>query len=172
MEKSSENPFQEYIKALNDENIDQEFNDFKRNWHKFNKIIILGNGGSNSVASHISQDYVKFHKKKSIVFSDPSMLTCFINDFGMENAYYKFLEFYSDKKTLNILISSAGESKNILNCINFCEKNNLPYGILTGFNPKNTARQISHNALWDYHINSNSYGIVECIHQIFLHGVV
>ena len=166
------NPFTEYIDALQDLNIEEQFINFKISWEKYNKIIILGNGGSNSVASHVSQDYVKFHKKQSLVFSDPSMITCFINDFGMELAYQKFLEFFSDKQTLNILISSGGESKNIINCIKFCEKNYLPYGILTGFKTDNTARSIAKNALWDYHINSSSYGIVECVHQIFLHGVV
>ena len=100
------------------------------------------------------------------------MLTCFINDFGMENAYTKFIEFHGDKDTLCILISSSGESPNIINCINYCEENNIPYGLLTGFNINNKARLISKNALWDYHIKSNSYGIIECVHQIFLHGVV
>ena len=127
---------------------------------------------SNAVASHISQDYAKFHNKKSLVFSDPSMLTCFINDFGMEKAFQKFLEFYADEDTLVILISSGGESKNIINCSKFCETKNLKYGILTGFNSKNKLRTISKNAIWDYHINSYDYGIVECVHQIFLHGVV
>mgnify|MGYP001319859579 CR=1 FL=1 len=28
------------------------------------------------------------------------------------------------------------------------------------------------NAIWDFYINSYDYGIVECVHQIFLHGVV
>ena len=166
------NPFLKYIKVLEDACIEEQFRNFKKNWDKYRKIIILGNGGSNAVASHISQDYVKFHQKKSIVFSDPSMLTCFINDYGMDYAYSKFIEFYADKDTLCILISSGGESNNILNCINFCEKNSIPYGILTGFNHKNKARLLSKNALWDYHINSNSYGIVECVHQIFLHAVV
>ena len=166
------NPFLKYIKVLEDACIEEQFRNFKKNWDKYQKIIILGNGGSNAVASHISQDYVKFHQKKSIVFSDPSMLTCFINDYGMDYAYCKFIEFYADKDTLCILISSGGESNNILNCINFCEKNSIPYGILTGFNHKNKARLLSKNALWDYHINSNSYGIVECVHQIFLHAVV
>ena len=69
-------------------------------------------------------------------------------------------------------MSSAGESPNIINCIIFCEKHNIPYGLLTGFNSKNKARSISKNALWNYYIESNSYGIVECIHQIFLHAVV
>ena len=35
-----------------------------------------------------------------------------------------------------------------------------------------TVRKISKNAIWDFHISSNDYGIVECVHQIFLHGVV
>ena len=166
------NPFLEYINALKDASTEKQFLNFKTSWDKYKKIIILGNGGSNSVASHISQDYVKFHNKKSIVFSDPSMLTCFINDFGMEKAFQKFLEFHADQDTLIILISSGGESKNIINCSKYCEKNNLPYGILTGFNSKNTLRRISKNAIWDYYINSSDYGIVECVHQIFLHGVV
>ena len=166
------NPFTEYITALSEISINEEFSSFKRAWETFPKIIILGNGGSNAVASHISQDYVKFHNKKSLVFSDPSMLTCFINDFGMEKAFQKFLEFHADQDTLIILISSGGESKNIINCSKYCEKNNLPYGILTGFNSNNTLRRISKNAIWDYYINSSDYGIVECVHQIFLHGVV
>ena len=28
--------------------------------NKFNKIIIIGNGGSNAIASHITVDYTKF----------------------------------------------------------------------------------------------------------------
>ena len=166
------NPFLDYIKALEDAHIKEQFSNFKNAWGKYKKIIILGNGGSNSVASHISQDYVKFHQKKSLVFSDSSMLTCFINDFGMENAFTKFLEFYADNETLCILISSGGESINILNCIKLCESKGIPYGLLTGFNENNSARKISSNALWDYHIKSKNYGIVECVHQIFLHGVV
>ena len=109
-----ENPFKEYIEALSSISINKEFSHFQRAWESFSKIIILGNGGSNAVASHISQDYVKFHNKKSLVFSDPSMLTCFINDFGMDNAFKKFLEFHADHDTLVILISSGGESKNII----------------------------------------------------------
>ena len=166
------NPFSEYATALNSAHIEEEFNKFRSAWKIYNKIIILGNGGSNAVASHISQDYAKFHSKHSLVFSDPSMLTCVINDFGMDNAYTKFLEYYADKETLCILISSAGESMNIINCIHYCENNIYPYGLLTGFLPSNTARSISTTALWNYHINSSDYGIVECVHQIFLHGVV
>ena len=164
--------FKNYIEALEGDHIENEFKKFETAFDSFEKIIILGNGGSNAIASHISQDYVKFKNKRSLVFSDPSMLTCFINDFGMENANVKFLESYCTSDTLCILISSGGESKNILNCIEWCENNNVSYGILTGFDHSNTARKISTKSLFDFHVNSKNYGIVECTHQIFLHRVI
>ena len=69
-------------------------------------------------------------------------------------------------------MSSGGESKNMINCVNWCEENNVAYGVLTGFDSDNTIRKMSKNALWNYYIGSDSYGVVECVHQIFLHGVV
>ena len=100
------------------------------------------------------------------------MLTCFINDFGMSNAYVKFLNFYADKKTLVILISSGGESKNIVNSVRFLEKKKISYGVLTGFKKNNKVRTLSKKALFNYHVDSKNYGVVECTHQIFLHGII
>ena len=100
------------------------------------------------------------------------MLTMLTNDYGYENAYQKFLEYYVEENSLVVLLSSGGESDNILNCLNWCEENSVDYGILTGFSPDNTIRSRATNSLWNYYINSEDYGVVECIHQIFLHGVV
>lgn len=166
------NPFADYIHALQDAHIEEEFKKFFKAFYDYNRIIILGNGGSNSVASHISQDYMKFHRKKVSVLSDPSMITMLTNDFGYENAYQKFLEYYVEDDTLVIIMSSGGESKNMLNTQKWCEENNIPYGVLSGFSPGNTLRVNATNALWNYYINSTDYGVVECVHQIFLHGVI
>ena len=87
------NVFLEYSKEVKAILNSSEYRKYKKAFNKFSKIIIIGNGGSNSIASHISQDMTKFHNKKALSFSDPSMLTCFINDFGMSNAYVKFLNF-------------------------------------------------------------------------------
>ena len=166
------NPFKEYIDTLETAHIESEFEKYQESFTKYNRIIILGNGGSNSVASHISQDYMKFHGKKVSILSDPSMITMLINDFGYVNAYQKFLEYYVEEDTLVVIISSGGESLNMLKCVDWCEDNKIPYGVLTGFNADNTIRGESTHALWNYHIASESYGVVECVHQIFLHGVV
>mgnify|MGYP001493276983 FL=1 len=166
------NPFNEYIETLQCAHMESEFQKYQEAFNNHKRIIILGNGGSNSVASHISQDYMKFHKKKVSILSDPSMITMLTNDFGYEFAYQKFLEYYVEDDTLVVIISSGGESPNMLKCVDWCEDNKIPYGVLTGFKSNNTIRGEASNALWNYHIASESYGVVECVHQIFLHGVV
>ena len=166
------NPFSEYVTTLQSAHMEEEFDKFKKAFNNYKRIIILGNGGSNSVASHISQDFMKFHKKKVSILSDPSMITMLTNDFGYEFAYQKFLEYYVEEDTLVIIISSGGESPNMLKCVDWCEDKKIPYGVLTGFKSDNTIRGEASNALWNYHIASESYGVVECVHQIFLHGVV
>ena len=166
------NPFEEYAQTLESAHMETEFFKFQTAFNAYNRIIVLGNGGSSSVASHISQDYMKFHGKKVSILSDPSMITMLTNDFGYEDAYQKFLEYYVEDDTLVIIISSGGESPNMLKCVDWCEDNKIPYGVLTGFKPDNTIRGEASSALWNYYIASESYGVVECVHQIFLHGVV
>ena len=109
------NPFAEYIEVLQSAHMELEFFQFQKAFHTHDRIIILGNGGSNSVASHISQDYMKFQGKRVSILSDPSMLTMLTNDFGYEKAYQKFLEYYVEKDTLVIIMSSGGESENMMN---------------------------------------------------------
>ena len=137
------NPFVEYIEALQGAHIEEQFKKYQQAFNNHSRIIILGNGGSSSVASHISQDYMKFHGKKVSILSDPSMLTMLTNDFGYDYAYKKFLEYYVEDDTLVVVISSGGESKNIVNCIKYCENNGIDYGILTGFSSTNKARSIA-----------------------------
>ena len=73
------NPFDEYIETLKSAHMEVEFFKFQKAFYTHNRIIVLGNGGSNSVASHISQDYMKFHNKKVSILSDPSMITMLTN---------------------------------------------------------------------------------------------
>ncbi len=166
------NPFDEYTQTLKSAHMEEEFFKFQTAFNAYKRIIVLGNGGSSSVASHISQDYMKSCGKKVSILSDPSMITMLTNDFGYKFAYQKFLEYYVEEDTLVVIISSGGESPNMLKCVDWCEDNKVPYGVLTGFNSDNTIRGEATHALWNYHIASDNYGVVECVHQIFLHGVV
>lgn len=141
------------------------------NNHK--NIIILGNGGSSAIASHISQDYTKKLKKKSFTFSDASRLTCYANDYGYDNAYLQFLKEFTEpkEKTLVILISSSGNSQNIINCAEWCnQQSNIEVATLTGFDIDNKLKVLNlNNRKINFWVDSNDYGIVECVHMIFLH---
>jgi len=136
-------------------------------------IILLGNGGSNSICSHLAQDYTKMLGRRSISFSDPSRLTCYINDFGAGKAYRQFVKDFADKNSLVILISSSGNSQNIINCAEYCSKNHLNFITLSGFNKNNKLRTKYKNlSLLDIWVESEDYGVVECAHQAFLHTII
>ena len=137
---------------------------------KHTEIIIIGNGGSNAISSHISQDYTKELDKKATCFSDPSRLTCYINDYGRDQAYAEFLKDFAEKDTLVILISSSGNSMNIVNAAVYCELNRINYIALSGFNKDNKLNNL--NSKLKFWVDSSDYGIVECTHQAFLHSIL
>lgn len=137
------------------------------------EIILLGNGGSNAISSHMAEDYTKALKKKAIAFTDGARLTCYANDYGYENAFKQYLSEFSTTNSLVILISSSGNSKNILNCAQYCLENNIEYITLSGFDENNALRnKYTEGALLDFWVDSKDYGVVECVHEIILHSVI
>ena len=88
--------------------------------------------------------------------SDPSRLTCYINDFGMENANTEFLKQFADDKTLVIIISSSGNSINMLNAARFCSEQKINFIPLTGFQENNKLKTLnSKYKLFDMWVNSS-----------------
>jgi len=90
--------------------------------NKNNKIILIGNGGSASISSHVAVDLTKILKKRAICFNEPNLITCFANDYGYEKWAEKALEAYALKNDIVILISSSGKSKNLINAGKFAKK--------------------------------------------------
>ena len=89
-----------------------------------NKIHIFGNGGSASIASHFSMDLTNNTNLKCYNYNDPSMITCFANDFGFENWIVKAVRKYGEKKDILILISSS-KSKNMLKAVKSTKEKNF-----------------------------------------------
>lgn len=164
--------FDECVEHLSNHDLASEYNKYCDAYEGHRKFILIGNGGSNSAAAHIAQDMTKRGGKRALAFTDASMLTCFMNDFGVDQAYAKFLEYYADQDTFVILISSSGESVNIIESVRFCQANDLRYGVLTAFGKANTVRVMSSDSAFNYYIPTVSYGVAECLHQTFLHGIV
>ena len=85
-------------------------------------IFACGNGGSTCDAMHLCEELVARYKRnrpgiKALHFMDPSVLTCWSNDFSFEDAFRRYAEtFCSDTDTL-IAISTSGNSKNVLHAV-------------------------------------------------------
>ena len=130
-----------------------------------NKILIFGNGGSAAIASHFSVDMTKIGKIRTVNFNESDLLTCFSNDYGYENWVKKCIEFYSDDGDLIILISSSGESKNMINAAKFCNKKKLKLITFTGFKKSNKLKKYGNLNFWT---KSSIYNHIENIHQYWL----
>lgn len=133
------------------------------------KIIVVGNGGSASIASHFSVDFNNNVKKECLNFSDHSMLTCLANDYGYENWVKEVVNVNCKKGDVLLSISSSGESLNIINGIIEAKKKKALCISFTGFKKNNQVSKISDINFW---INSENYNVVETIHLIALLNII
>ena len=91
---------------------------------KSGKILIFGNGGSAAIASHVSVDLTKNARIRAVNFNEADLITCFSNDYGYDRWIEKTIDFYADKKDIIILISSSGQSRNMINACRAAKKKN------------------------------------------------
>ena len=138
--------------------------------NKKNKIFFFGNGASSSFANHMALDFSKNGKILSRSLSDSSLLTALANDFSYEEAMVEFLKIEGvTKNDLVITISSSGNSPNIVNVLNFCKKSEINSLSLSGLKKDNKSITLADYSIY---VPMKTYGIVECIHQIFLHLIL
>jgi D-sedoheptulose 7-phosphate isomerase len=130
-----------------------------------NKIIVIGNGGSSSIASHFSVDMTKNAKIRTINFNETNLISCFSNDYGFENWIMKSIEYYSEKGDILIAISSSGKSKNIIKAAKFFKKKIGLVVTFTGMSINNPLKKVGEI---NFHVNSSSYNLIENIHQFYL----
>ena len=74
---------------------------------------------------------------------------------------------YIDKNDLVILISTSGNSKNVINAAKFLKKKKFSFFSLTGMKKNNLLNRISisKNNLW---VNNMSYNQIEIVHHLVL----
>jgi D-sedoheptulose 7-phosphate isomerase len=135
-----------------------------------NKIYFFGNGASASFANHMALDFSKNGKILSRSLSDSAMLTALANDYSYEHAMLEFLKIEGvNKEDLVITISSSGNSPNIISILNYCKQNNINSLALSGLKNDNNSISIANYSIY---VPMKTYGMVECVHQIFLHLIL
>lgn len=136
-------------------------------------VFVAGNGGSASIADHLVCDFSKgTHTDKhnglhvhSLVGST-SLFTAIGNDMGYSKTFAYQLELAkATSKDLLILISSSGNSANIVEACEYARTRGLDIIGLTGFDGGHLRR----NSNSSLHIPVNNYGVVEDCHQAIMH---
>ena len=137
-----------------------------------NNIYIMGNGGSASTASHFTCDFNKglSYKKdirfKMISLNDniPTMLA-YSNDLGYENVFVEQLKNFLKKDDVVIGISGSGNSKNILNAIEYANDLGAKTVGLTGFD----GGKLKDIVDISIHTDINNMQIAEDVHMTVCH---
>ena len=134
------------------------------------RIFFLGNGASSAFANHMALDFSKNGGILSRSLSDSAFLTALSNDYSFESAMVEYLKIEDiGSEDLVITISSSGNSPNIVNVLKFCKENAIPTIALSGLKEGNHSVNLADYSIY---VPMKTYGIVECIHQIFLHLIL
>lgn len=133
------------------------------------QVFILGNGGSAGIASHIAIDLSKNAGINARTFSDASEITCLANDYGFENWMTHALRLRMTKNDIVVLISSSGNSQNVIKAARYVKEENVKLVTLTGMSPNNELRKLGDINLW---VDSRAYNLIETIHQFWLMSII
>ena len=106
-------------------------------WKAGGKVLIAGNGGSAADAMHFAEELlVRFHRNRkalaAIALCDPTTITCAGNDFGFDQVFSRQVEGLGRKGDLLIVMSTSGNSRNLLMAVQAAKKQGMTTAAFLG----------------------------------------
>ena len=147
---------------------------FHTTYKKGGNIYTMGNGGSGASASHAAGDFLKgasygLDKRfKMICLNDnlPSMMAI-ANDIGWESIFVEPLKNFLTNDDLVIGISGSGNSKNVVNALEFANANGATTVAMSGFK----GGKIAQIATINVHAPVMDMEVTEDIHMVIFNIV-
>ena len=137
-------------------------------------IYVAGNGGSAAIASHWVNDLGKatkgsgFQPVRVMSLSDNmSWLTALANDEGYDRVFAGQLENFAKSGDVLVVISSSGNSLNLVKAVELARKRGVTTIGLLGFDGGELKGLVDHYVLVP--TEKGSYGLVEPSHQLICH---
>ena len=135
-------------------------------------LWMAGNGGSAGIANHAVCDcskgaYVEGRpplRTQSLSANTP-MLTALGNDISYDDVFSEQLKFYLTDKDALLVVSSSGNSPNVVKACEYANAKGVPTIAVVGFSGGRLKEIASHVV----HVDVQNYGIVEDIHMSFIH---
>jgi len=131
-----------------------------------NRIFLVGNGASASMASHAAADLGKNGGIRTEVFTDMSLITAIANDISFEQAFAEPLTRCVVQGDILVAISSSGKSKNILRAAEAAKQRRGKVITLSAMEESNTLRKMGD---LNFYVPAKTYGLAETCHAAILH---
>ena len=102
------------------------------------KIHFCGNGGSAADAQHLAAElsgrfyYNRPPLNAEALHCNTSYLTAVANDFGYDHIFSRLLDATAHKGDVLVVLSTSGNSKNIIEAVHYAKNNDLVVISLTG----------------------------------------
>ena len=165
----------EVLKSLDIDAINAGMNLIMEAYEAKKKIYIFGNGGSSATASHYQNDfnkgiseYVETKFNFHCLNDNIATLMAIANDIGFEEVFRFQLTNHLDEGDIIIAISGSGNSKNVINAVEYAKSQGNKVIGMTGFGG-GKLRELADISL---HAPINSMQITEDIHMIFDHMIM
>lgn len=103
-----------------------------------NKLLLFGNGGSSTDASHIAAEFVNRFKRERpglpaiSLNTDMAVLTSIANDYDYSEVFARQLKSLAVEGDIVIAITTSGNSSNILKAMETARKKKLKTIVFTG----------------------------------------
>jgi D-sedoheptulose 7-phosphate isomerase len=130
------------------------------------KVLLIGNGGSAAIVSHLHNDLSKAAGVRALVFNEQPLLTAIANDEGYDNIFAHPIELWADPGDVLIAVSSSGASTNIIAGAEAALAAGASVITLSGFLTSNPLRQRGHV---NFYVPGIDYGLVEQTHSVLTH---
>ncbi|UCG77301.1 MAG: D-sedoheptulose 7-phosphate isomerase [Nitrospirota bacterium] len=114
------------------------------------KILIFGNGGSGTDASHIAAEFVNRFKKDRpslpaiSLNTDTAVITSIANDYDFSDIFSKQIKGLGAEGDIALGITTSGNSKNVIKAIDVAKKKKLITAVFTGQKGKKFASRADH----------------------------
>ena len=162
------------LDALDPKALDALVEAFHKTYEKGGNIYTMGNGGSGASASHAAGDFLKgasygLDKRfKMICLNDnlPSMMAI-ANDIGWESIFVEPLKNFLSEDDLVIGISGSGNSKNVVNALDYANANGATTVAMSGFK----GGKISQIASINVHAPVMDMEVTEDVHMVIFNIV-
>jgi len=102
------------------------------------KLILFGNGGSSTDASHIAAEFIGRFKKERpplpaiALNTDTAVLTCIANDYDFSQVFSRQINALARENDIVIAISTSGNSPNVIKAVEAAKKKKLKTVAFTG----------------------------------------